>query len=97
MNDLFILKISEKTVNITSIGEEGVAWVPYPEKPEGYAPFLHLPRSGTYNMIVSNTQANLVQWDDKRGIPIRYIGYQIGTWSITVWCYLIREGMLKTN
>ena len=92
-----IVKRASVTINISSIGEAGYVYVPYPEVPEGYIPFLPVPSSGGPNVLVANTQfAPYSQWQST-GIPIRYIGYQRGNWPIVVYFYYIKQCILDVQ
>lgn len=93
---MIIVERSSTSVTISSIGQAGDARFPYAEIPEGYVPFMYIPTSGTPNLLVANTQFSPIsQWGN--GFPVRYIGYQNGTWPIQLYSFYIKEGLLNNQ
>ena len=93
MQNLFIVKNKTVTINITSVGQAGVIYIPFPEIPDGYKPFLQVPASSSPNLLAANSQVPInSQW--RNGWPVRYIGYQTGSWPIGVWFFYIKDGFL---
>lgn len=94
MQNLFIVKNKIISVNITSVGQAGFIYVPFPDIPEGYKPFLQVPASGLPNLLVANSQVSInIQMGS--GWPVRYIGYQMGSWPIVVWFFYVRDGVAQ--
>lgn len=94
MQNLFIVKNKNISVNITSVGQAGVIYVPFLDIPEGYTSFLQIPTSGSPNLLVANSQVPIKgQWGS--GWPVRYIGYQTGSFPIGVWFFYVRDGIVQ--
>lgn len=94
MQNLFIVKNKYVSVNITSVGQAGVIYVPFLDIPEGYTPFLQVPFSGSPNLLVANSQVPIMD-QYGNGWPVRYIGYQTGSVPIGVWFFYVRDGIVQ--
>lgn len=87
-----MIKYNQVNISVTSSGQEGVAYVPVPETPDGYSLVGRLPLSGTYNILVANSQESVA---NPNRYPIRYIAYQTGTWPILGKFFYIRKELVS--
>lgn len=87
-----MIKYNQVNISVTSSGQAGVAYVPVPETPDGYSLVGRLPLSGTYNILVANSQESVA---NPNRYPIRYIAYQTGTWPILGKFFYIRKELVS--